>query len=267
MVHYVIVEPANGKLELLDAPPVYKIGELVPATRPDLEGVTPVLYCAEHPAEQLPALRKVATLALERSAPPIICAIVASDRATDRIQEHLADRLLLDRPCGGDAAVFRYHDPRVFSHLSRILKAEQIDALLGPVRAWTFLDPAGEWRTERGAGESEDIFAVTPEQYDRIGRIELVQRALDMLRANQAATRPDTPALLDVQFAKGVTYGLDGADLQAFALHGLLVSPYFDRHPRIRTILQVPERTYVDSVANWGPGDWETIARESIQFQ
>jgi hypothetical protein len=267
MVHYVIVEPANGKLELPDAPQPYKIGELVPTARPDLEGVAPVLYCAEHPAEQLPALRKIASLALERRAPPVICAIVASDKATGRIQQHLADLLLLDRPHGGDAAVFRYYDPRVFSHLSRILKAEQFDALLGPVQAWSFLDPAGEWTTANAAGESEDIFAVTPEQYDRIGRIELVQHALDRLRANQAATPSDTPALLDVQFAKGVTHGLDGADLQAFALHGLLVSPYFDRHPRIRAILQAPERTYVDSVANWGPGDWETVARESIQFQ
>ncbi|WP_118179528.1 DUF4123 domain-containing protein [Paraburkholderia phosphatilytica] len=267
MVHYVIVEPANGKLELSDAPPVYEIGELVPADRPELEGVVPVLYCAEHPAEQLPVLRKVAALRHQRRAPPIICAIVTSDSATGRVQQHLADQLLVDRPDGRDTAVFRYHDPRVFSHLSRILRKEQFDALLGPVQSWKFLDPAGEWTTVKVTGKSEGAFVVTPEQFSRIGRIELVQRALDMLRANRATTPPDTPTLLDVQFAKGIAYMLDGADLQAFALHGLLVSPYFDRHPRIRTILQAPEQSYVNSVANWGPSDWETIARESIQYQ
>jgi hypothetical protein len=57
MVHYVIVEPANGKLELPDVPCAYEVGELVPAARPELAGVAPVLYCAEHPEVQLPALR------------------------------------------------------------------------------------------------------------------------------------------------------------------------------------------------------------------
>ncbi|WP_118181972.1 DUF4123 domain-containing protein [Paraburkholderia phosphatilytica] len=267
MVHYVIVEPANGKLELSGAPPVYKIGELVPAARPDLEGVAPVLYCAEHPDEQLPALRYVATLDASRRAPPRVCAIVASGKATGRVHQHLADRLLLARPEGGDAAVFRYYDPRVFAHLPRILKSGQLDVLLGPVATWAFLDPAGEWKTLEGAGVAGEGLAVTAEQYGRLSRIELVQRALETLRSNKSTMPPDAPALLDVQYAKGLTYGLDGADLVAFALHGLLVSPYFDRHPRISRILQAPQQTYVDSVANWDSSDWETIARESIQYQ
>ncbi|CAN7302587.1 hypothetical protein LJR230_001448 [Trinickia sp. LjRoot230] len=57
MIHYVIVEPLNGKLELSNVPPVYEVGELVPEARPELAGAVPVLYCAEHPGEQLPALR------------------------------------------------------------------------------------------------------------------------------------------------------------------------------------------------------------------
>ncbi|WP_240049380.1 DUF4123 domain-containing protein, partial [Burkholderia thailandensis] len=45
-----------------------------------------------------------------------------SAEATGRLQQHLADRLILRAPTSGDA-VFRYYDPRVFPHLGRILKA------------------------------------------------------------------------------------------------------------------------------------------------
>jgi hypothetical protein len=267
MVHYVIVESVNGTLELPGAPSVYETGELVPAARTELQGVAPVLYCAEHPELQLPALRQRAERDLENGVPPVICAIVESDAATGRLHQHLADRLVLQAPASGDA-VFRYYDPRVFPHLRRILKAEQMGALLGPVASWTFLDTVNGWTAVNGAAEPESAFGVTADQYERIERIELVQRALDVLRRNGTAVPPDMPALLDTQLAKGEVYGLAGGDLLAFALHGTLVSPYFDRHPRVRAVLKAPRQgPYAEAVAGWGAAEWEAIARESIQYQ
>ncbi|KWZ44680.1 hypothetical protein WS72_02855 [Burkholderia savannae] len=109
---------------------------------------------------------------------------------------------------------------------------------------------------------------MTADQHARIARTELVQRALDLLRRNGTAPRPDMPALLDAQLAKGEAHGLAGGDLLAFALHGTLVSPYFDRHPRVRAVLQAPRKgPYAEAVANWSAADWEAIARESIQYQ
>ncbi|MET3624545.1 DUF4123 domain-containing protein [Burkholderia ambifaria] len=267
MVHYVIVEGVNGQLALSGVPPVYKVGELVPAARPELEGVAPVLYCAEHSELQLPVLKERAESDLESGSPPVVCAIVECGKATARLQQHLADRLILQAPTSGDA-VFRYYDPRVFPHLRRILKAEQMGALLGPVASWTYLDPMSGWTVVNGATEPEAVFAVTADQHARIARIELVQRALDVLRRNGTAPRPDMPALLDAQLAKGEAHGLAGGDLLAFALHGTFVSPYFDRHPRVLAILQAPRKgPYAEAVANWSAADWETIARESIQYQ
>ncbi|AWG27585.1 DUF4123 domain-containing protein [Burkholderia cenocepacia] len=267
MVHYVIVEVVNGKPELPGAPPVYEVGELVPAARPELEGVAPVLYCAEHPELQLPALRERAESDLENGLPPVVCAILECGKATGRLQQHLSNRLILQAPISGDA-VFRYYDPRVFPHLGRILKTEQMDALLGPVATWTYLDPVSGWTVVNGAAEPEAAFAVTADQHARIARIELVQRGLDLLRCNGTAPRPDMSALLDAQLAKGEAHGLAGGDLLAFALHGTLVSPCFDRHPRVRAILQAPRKgPYAEAVANWSAADWEAIARESIQYQ
>jgi hypothetical protein len=267
MVHYVIVEPANGKLELPDVPRVYEVGELVPTARPELAGVAPVLYCAEHPDVQLPALRGRAERDLAAGVPPVLCAIVESDKATGRLQRHLADQLILSKPASGDA-VFRYYDPRVFLHLRRILKPEQLGALLGPVAVWTCLDGITGWATVKGAQAPEAGLRVTQAQYERIGRIELVQRALGALRSNGVTMKPDIPELLDVQLAKGDGYGLVGADLLAFAMHGVLISPYFDRHPRVRAVLHASEKApYAEAMSAWTGQDWEAVARESIQYQ
>ncbi|KAA0079011.1 DUF4123 domain-containing protein [Paraburkholderia sp. T12-10] len=267
MIHYVVVEPLNGKLELPDVPPVYAVGELVPEERAELAGNAPVLYCAEHPNEQMPALRERAEHACASGAPPVICAILECDKATHRLHSHLSARLALPKP-EGEAAIFRYYDPRVFAHLRWILKREQLGALMGPVARWTYLDRQAGWVTVEGAKVPSDDFALTNAQYKQVARIEVIERALETLRGNGTAIKPDMPSLLDAQLAKGETYGLVGADLLAFALHGTVVSPYFDRHPRVRAVLQEPgKHPYAETVASWTQPDWEAIARESIQYQ
>ena len=267
MIHYVIVEPLNGQLELSNVPPIYEVGELVPEARPELAGAAPVLYCAEHPNEQLPALRERAEQRGASGAPPVICAIVECDKAAHRLQRHLADRLVLPKPTEG-TAIFRFYDPRVFAHLRWILKPEQLGALLGSVARWTYLDRQAGCVTVDGAKVPNDDFSLTSAQYKQVERIELIERALEALRGSGAAITPDMPSLLDAQLAKGETYGLSGGDLLAFALHGTVVSPYFDRHPRVRTVFQASEKSpYAEAVASWTERDWDAIARESIQYQ
>ena len=267
MIHYVIVEPLNGKLELPGAPPIYDVGDLVPETRPELEGTAPMLYCAEHPDEQLPALREQAERDRAAGTPPVICAILECDKASTRLRRHLSSRLLLPKPTEG-ASLFRFYDPRVFAHLRWILKPEQLGALMGPVTRWSYLDSAAEWVRLEGAKAPNEEFAITKAQYEQVTRIEVIERALQILLGSGAPLKPGMPSLLDAQLAKGEMYGLSGADLLAFALHGAIVSPYFDRHPRVRTVLQAPDKApYAETVARWTQGDWEAIARESIQYQ
>ena len=267
MIHYVIVEPLNGKLALPDVPPVYAVGELVPEQRPELAGNAPVLHCAEHPDEQLPALRTHAERARASGAPPVICAILECDKATHRLHHHLLARLVLSKPSEG-TAIFRFYDPRVFAHLRWILKPEQLGSLMGPTARWTYLDRQAGWVTVEGAKAPSDDFVLTSGQYKQVARIEIVERALEALRSSGTAIKPDMPSLLEAQLAKGETYGLSGGDLLAFALHGTVVSPYFDLHPRVRAVLQEPEKhPYAETVARWTQPDWAAIARESIQYQ
>ncbi|WP_436023250.1 hypothetical protein [Trinickia sp. LjRoot230] len=156
----------------------------------------------------------------------------------------------------------------MFAHLQWILKPEQLGALLGPVARWTYLDRQAGWVTVDGAKVPNDDFLLTNGQYKQVERIEIIERALDALRGNGIAITADMPSLLDAQLMKGETYGLSGSDLLAFVLHGTVVSPCFDRHPRVRTVLQAPEtHPYAETVARWTQRDWDAIARESIQYQ
>ncbi|CAN7634289.1 DUF4123 domain-containing protein [Trinickia sp. LjRoot230] len=157
MIHYVIVEPLNGKLELPSEPSVYTVGELVPEAQSELAGAAPMLYCAEHPSEQLPALRERAEQDRMSGAPPVLCAILECDKASHRLQQHLAERLVLPKPTEG-TAIFRFYDPRVFAHLQWILKPEQLGALMGPAARWTYLDRNAGWVTVQGAKSPNDEF-------------------------------------------------------------------------------------------------------------
>ncbi|CAN7529697.1 DUF4123 domain-containing protein [Trinickia sp. LjRoot230] len=267
MIHYVIVEPLNGKLELSNVPPVYEVGELVPEARPELAGAVPVLYCAEHPGEQLPALRGQAEQRHASGAPPVICAILECDKAGHRLQRHLAERLVLPKPTEG-TAIFRFYDPRVFAHLQWILKPEQLGALMGPAARWTYLDGGGEWVTVKGAETQNEGLAVSQNQYGQITRIELVERVLSILRVRSFALKADTPRWVEAHLARGEAYGLEGNDLVGFAVHGVKTSPYFDRHPRVQAVLTMRGKTsYMAAVQNWDVHEWTAIARESAQYQ
>jgi hypothetical protein len=265
-VHYIIVEPANGEVVLPGVLPVYEIGELVPTGRPEHAGVAPKLYGVEHAEEQVPALKQQIERDIRSGRPPVICAMLESTELYGPIQEQLSERLLLPKPTEG-AAVFRYYDPRVFRHLRWILKAEQLGGLLGLVDSWTYLDPEEGWVTvERPKCDGATAFEVSRDQYAAIARIELVEQAIDLLRTSRMSSTADTPRQLHAQLVKGEGYGLSADDLLAFSLHGTLVSPHFDRHPRVGAVLASREETsYCDATAAWTERDWQTIARETDQ--
>ncbi len=267
MIHYVIVEPLNGKLELPDVPPVYAVGELVPEARAELAGAAPTLYCAEHPNEQLPALLERAGQDRASGTPPVICAILECDKASHRLQRHLADRMVLPKPTEG-AAIFRFYDPRVFAHLRWILQFEQLNALMGPVARWTYLDGGGEWVTVEGTEIPNEGWVVRNDQYGQITRIELIERVLSILRARSFALKAETPRLIEAHLARGEAYGLNGGDLIGFAVHGAKTLPYFDRHPRVQAVLKTRgETSYMAAVQHWDAHEWTAIARESVQYE
>lgn len=259
---YMVVEPNNGDLDMRPAPNAYEIGELVPSERPDLEGVAPVLYRLEHVERQLAHVQQLAVSHWRDGRPPLVCGIFETQAMTDDVREHLASSLLLDKP-GGGRGVFRYYDPRVYSHLCWILRSSQLAALMGPVTRWTYLDETGDWQEARFDVVKHEKLAVTGEQYRQIARIALVRGALEPLRAAGIRIPQDLPRFLDIQLHKAEQYGLAVEDQIPFALHGVLVAPNFDRHPKLQSILARSRETpYAEAVAQWGDEDWQRIRQE-----
>lgn len=265
---YIIVEPSNGNIDDLSYPFPYELGELVPATRPALAGVAPRLCRLEHPANQLTAVRAKVEREARAGYAPTICAVFESGAPTRQLHEHLANALLLQKS-PDVSAVFRYYDPRVFSHLQWMLEGDQLDTLMGPVTAWTYFQQHTGWITRRFAARSTGELAVaqmtvSDAQYKTIARIALIERTLEPLRAQNAELSPDLPRALNYQLDKAERYGLPMEDQGVFALHGILVKPDFDRHPTIQAVLAgLHETPYSYAVAGWSDDDWKRIAEES----
>jgi len=265
---YLMVEPSNGELNLGSAPKPFEIGELVPDAKPDLEGVAPWLYRLEHVERQLPAVKALAEAHWQMGRPPLVCCVLKTPADTDTIREHLANALVLQRPDRG-ISVFRYYDPRVFAHLHWILNSDQIPSLTGPVTSWSYLSEAGEWLNIPLQGKSVSALELTAEQFSQLGRLSFVRRALESLQDVLVAPPPvDLPRRLDSYMRRAESYGLPSEDRIPFALHGILVAPNFDRHPKVRAVLaDVTQMPYGEAVSNWTDEEWEAIAQESAQYQ
>lgn len=267
MHHYLIVEPCNGDIDLSGAPHLYPIGELVPDAMPELVGVMPMLYRAEHPDKQLPVLHRLAELDAELGLPPRVCALFRTQADSQVVFDHLRNGLALPKASSG-FSVFRYYDPRVFEHLRWIFDATQLAALLGPAVDWNYLNRDGNWATVRRNDAPLAPLQIGDEQRLTLRRLGLIEQAFQAIRATGQPVDAQLPRLLNAQLAKGETYGLSAEDLVVFAVHGALVSPYFDRHPRVSAVLHANADTpYSDATAHWTDEDWHSIARESIQYQ
>lgn len=108
---------------------------------------------------------------------------------------------------------------------------------------------------------------MTTDQFFQLGRLAFVCRALEPLEALLKASVPeDLPRKLDSQLRKAERYGLSEQDRVPFALHGMLVAPNFDRHPRVQAVLaEITKVPYCEAVEGWSDEDWATIGRESEQ--
>jgi hypothetical protein len=264
---YVITEPSNGELDFGDAPNAYRVGELVPSAKPELEGVAPVLMRLEHADRQLERVIEVAEIAQSSGRPPVVCAILESDVRADRLLEHLANTLLIARPGGGNAVVFRYYDPRVFGHLQWILDSVQLRALLGPVSQWKWLDESGHWQEVIATGPQEASLTFSDEQFRQLERLSFVRKALEPLSAAGIQTTWDVARRLDRMLMKAERYGLPAEDRIPFALHGMLVAPNFDQHPQVQAVLAMARETpYTQAVMDWTDEMWRRVGKESVQY-
>lgn len=196
------------------------------------------------------------------------CGWLISQRPVRSIVTYL-ERQHTQKLDAGKPAFLRFYDSRVLKQLSRILRLNQLSALLGPIDHWFYIDSEKQLREISPHGEKRQLggLRLSGEQWQAISRIEQVNRCLEYYRTlpqelrQRTVTDTEVDALLQV--AKG--FGLmDSTDITGFVLHGLVIQPEFYRHPLISSLLtQVDtQQSYIALTNRLSEDQWTEVSRE-----
>ncbi|MEJ2655509.1 MAG: DUF4123 domain-containing protein [Acidihalobacter sp.] len=142
----------------------------------------------------------------------------------------------------GEAYPFRYYDMRTLTWFWPLLRAEQRQALFGPLAAWYILDARHQLQKLQApeGGERTAALALDAAQWRKLRRIGVVNRALATYQKTHERA-PDTPQLSTAWNAAGraLDLGLDDADdMAALVSHALQWHPLFDTHPVVDALLK-----------------------------
>lgn len=186
---------------------------------------------------------------------PYFSACLVGKASTQRIFHHLSHRLLLGSP-GRQRFLLRFTDPRVFSQITGILDAAQVDALMGPIEQWHWVDITNTVRQRIRQREPHAVFHVRPEQLPPLQRVGLVNTCLlSIRRAGQEIKDPVTlgrhldAALIDAKQRFGLD---DDEDRCLYAIQSAVMGMPADSHPLLTEALRrvgTREISYVGACA------------------
>lgn len=201
--------------------------------------------------------------ALDQSDQTACCALLESDQGAHMLAAHLRRQLVMIGP-DGLSMLLRLYDARVMAQLRWILTTNQIAALLGPVRCWSFEYRGQRETLSREGSQPNRGWHPTPVQYVQIERIGLINRVLAKADAASAAAVSADGQAIDVWLRRGLDHGLARQqDLVTFGLQGLTRHADFDRHRRIRQLLaeaRAGRRPYYSASRGLSEDDWQRMA-------
>lgn len=201
---------------------------------------------------------------------PFFSALLFSDADTVAVAAHLSRRLLGDAP-DGSHVLFRYFDPRVFSHLKWLLDTSQMALLMGRVTRWSWRNAAGDWEQHErvGAPSALSRLHLTPEQSSSLRRLGLLNKTLDQLKRvapgialdDRLAKRAD--ALLHEAHAQHRL--TDAADRRLYAEQAIVFHPAIHTHPQLlQRLARTREATtsYIGACRDLTPTTLRALAAE-----
>lgn len=223
---------------------------------------------------KIQAHQREALIALLLGQSPIIgsslcVALLDTSTTVERLSVHLRHLLAPSLP-QHRRGVFRFYDPVVMEHLSWMLDTRNLASLFGRVNDW-LLPARGAWYRLTCPNEPTapaTPFHTNPATWQRITRIGAIHAVLEQLPQWRDAPAEFGP-LVETQFVRAEHHRLvDRTDLVAFASHGLLWHPQFDKHPRVNALLAEcidhPCR-YHRLAGLWTPSDWQAMADDLEQ--
>jgi hypothetical protein len=205
------------------------------------------------------------------------CLLAAPEVELENLASHLADRLALYGP-RGSIDMLRYHDPRVFRHLWRILPPERLCTLYGPVTEWT-IRLEGKWISlpaPEVAGLIPKFWGVKEPQYAQLDRIIHLNGILDRRKQQQGRPWRDLDDYHEAARAADKAldiaqnrYRLSQTDSASFVLHALEHGERFYLHPVIQRLLHAAwnkEMPYTASASKIDAQGWAIIEAESFRL-
>lgn len=202
------------------------------------------LMLARLTTKQLPLLDLSADIGLRQNTDPTQSIrsiggwLFSRDAPPEKVAKWVESALVASVQRGANI-LLRLWDPRVIGHLPRILTAEQLSWVMGPVACWAWINRAGRLQVLRKPQVQLDgtvllPLRLSPAQDDALDRIEHINVLLKTLFKLGHAIDPARDAELDelllLAQCKGHTHV---PDLLAYALHALLIHKDFDTWPDV----------------------------------
>jgi Domain of unknown function (DUF4123) len=257
--------------------PILPINPLKAALEPD-----ECLLLARLSLQQLPLLERSMEISLEQNVQvdqPVrsIGGWVFSRQAdAQKIAEHI-EKIQIVRVQNAPRAVLRFWDPRVIGHLPAILKPAQLSTLMGPIERWVWVNRSGQLQVLEKPAITKSIFDrqdelfLSAEQDAAIERIAHINRLLSALAQlghhPEPALDPELQKLLQCGQSKG---HVTEADLLAYGLHAVHVSPNFDALLEVQQAIHqahAQDLGLCDALEPFDDEFWATHAAQLIELK
>lgn len=192
---------------------------------------------------------------------PYLSGLISMACDTPQAAETLSPRFIVRKPRTSNAALLRWHDPRVFEHLLGAFDRARIHQLLRSVLKWTWRNRRGAWVTTRPEDKTPVSRGMDEATWLQLGRIATLNRILD-----EVCTPADDVGFAD-QVDKALTllnraYDVHGltheADCRLFVRHALQYGPSIHAHPQLKSCVAqaaAGHSTYVGACSRL-PADW-----------
>ncbi|MFC3552430.1 DUF4123 domain-containing protein [Lysobacter cavernae] len=202
---------------------------------------------------------------------PFFSALLTTDATDSQVAQHLTRQMMVRGPAGGEN-LLRLFDPRVFRHLRWLLTPMQLDALLGPIDAWTWRDQHQSWKQQLRTTRVTMHWRPSGVQWDSLARLGLLNRVLKQLgRVEPALVCDDDLAqradrlLRESWEVQGL---VDEADRRIFAEQALRFHADIHRHPQLAQRLaqaRAGECSYVGACSDLDDTSMRGLARQTAQ--
>ena len=173
---------------------------------------------------------------------PYFSALLSCPDAKDILCQHLIKRSDVWLPDGAHD-VLRLHDPRLFRHLPRILRPEQMAALLGNIRRWTWREHGSTWcslaNQQASPAQRMAGFRVDANQWPQLMRLPDIHAVLARLKRNAPAQAHNDELVQRVDMALAEAEHqmptARAADKRLFAEHAIRFGERLHHHPQFQS--------------------------------